>query len=239
MDDEGIEAHAFEAACKEYLPKALYCNPTLLNPTTVTLSEPRRAALADVALRYSVPIIEDDPYGMLPSRSHTPLALLAPDLTYYIAGLAKCVGAGLRVAYLMAPDVRRTKLASSALRSTSVMASPITTAEAMLPATREESVARQNIAARLLPPAKYQSHPEAFHVWLSLPEPWHRLEFAARLRVRGVGVVGSDAFCIDGNPPEAVRICLGGAADRAECQDALELIHDTLAQALAVASTVM
>jgi hypothetical protein len=51
--------------------------------------------------------------------------------------------------------------------------------------------------------------------------------------------VGSDAFCIDGNPPEAVRICLGGAADRAECQHALELIHDTLAQAPAVASTAM
>jgi DNA-binding transcriptional MocR family regulator len=145
-----------------------------------------------------------------------------------------CVGAGLRVAYLMAPDVRRAKLTSSALRSTSVMASPITTtlathwindgtAEAMLHATRDESVARQKIAARLLPPGKYQSHPEAFHLWLSLPEPWNRLEFAAHLRVRGVGVVGSDAFCIDGNPPEAVRVCLGGAADRAECRHALEL----------------
>jgi DNA-binding transcriptional MocR family regulator len=250
MDDEGIDAHAFEAACREYRPKALYCNPTVLNPTTVTISESRRAALADVALRYSVPVIEDDPYGMLPSRTLTPLALMAPDLTYYITGLAKCVGAGLRVAYLMAPDVRRAKLASSALRSTAVMASPITTmlathwindgtAEAMLHATREESAARQKIVARLLPPGNYQSDPEAFHVWLSLPAPWNRLEFAAHLRVRGVGVVGSDAFCIDGNPPEAVRICLGGAADRAECQHALELIHDTLAQAPAVASTAM
>jgi DNA-binding transcriptional MocR family regulator len=72
-----------------------------------------------------------------------------------------------------------------------------------------------------------------------LPERWSRLEFAAHLRVRGVGVVSSDAFCIDGNPPEAVRIFLGGAADRAEWQHALELIHDTLAQAPAVASTAM
>lgn len=45
------------------------------------ISEARRAALADVALRYSVPIIEDDPYGMLPSRAPAPIALLAPDLT--------------------------------------------------------------------------------------------------------------------------------------------------------------
>lgn len=250
IDAEGIDPHAFETACRELRPKVLYCNPTLLNPTTATASESRRAALADIALRYSVPIIEDDPYGMLPSGSITPLALLAPDLVYYVTGLAKCVGAGLRVAYLMAPDVRRAKLASSALRSTSVMASPITTAlathwindgtaEAMLQATREESAARQKIAAQLLPVGRYQTHPEAFHIWLSLPEPWNRLEFAAHLRVRGVGVVGSDAFCIDGNPPEAVRICLGGAADRSECRHALELIHDTLVQAPAVASTAM
>lgn len=31
-DDEDIDAHAFEAACREYRRKALYCNPTLLAP---------------------------------------------------------------------------------------------------------------------------------------------------------------------------------------------------------------
>lgn len=160
------------------------------------------------------------------------------------------MGAGLRIAYLMAPDVRRAKLVSSALRSTTVMASPITmllathwindgTADAMLCATRKESIERQKLAAQSLPPGSYQTHPEAFHIWLSLTEPWHRLEFASHLRSRGVGVVASDAFCIDGNPPEAVRICLGGAGDRSECLHSLEAIHDTLAQSPAVASTVM
>ena len=250
MDREGIDAHAFETACKELRPKALYCNPTLLNPTTAIISEERRVELADIALRYSIPIIEDDPYGMLPSRAPTPIALLAPELTYYVTGLAKCVGAGLRVAYLVAPDLRRAKLASSALRSTTVMSSLVTTmlathwindgtVEAMLLATRKESAERQKIAAQLLPRGSYQTHPEAFHIWLSLPEPWHRLEFASHLRTRGVGVVAADAFCIDGSPPEAVRICLGGAGDRAECRHSLELIHDTLAQSPALASTAM
>lgn len=250
MDDEGIDVHAFETACRELKPKALYCNPTLLNPTTVTMSSARRAALADIALRFSVPIIEDDAYGMLPSTPVTPLACLAPDLTYYVAGLAKCVGAGLRVAYVVAPDLRRARIVSSALRSTAIMASAVSTAlathwindgtaQAMLLAIRRESVERQKLAARLLPAGTYKTHPEAFHIWLSLPAPWNRIEFSSHLRSRGVGVVAADAFSIDGKPPEAVRICLGGAVDRAECRHALELIHDALVQSPAVASTVM
>jgi len=35
-----------------------------------------------------------------------PLALLAPGLTYYITGFSKCLGAGLRVAYVCAPSER-------------------------------------------------------------------------------------------------------------------------------------
>jgi DNA-binding transcriptional MocR family regulator len=250
MDDEGIDAHAFEHACRELRPKALYCNPTLQNPTTGVISEARRAALADIAARYSVPIIEDDPYGMLPSRAPTPLAALAPELTYYVTGFAKFLGAGLRVAYLLAPDARGAKRASAALRSMTVMPSPLTTAlatrwindgtaDAMLLAVRKESSERQKLAAGLLPAGSYRAHPEAFHIWLSLPRPWHRIEFASHLRARGVAVVGSHEFCIGSAPPEAVRICLGGPVDRAECRHALELIHDTLAQSPALASTVM
>lgn len=250
-DDEGIDPHAFEHACKELKPKALYCNPTLQNPTTQTISETRRAALADLALRYSVPIIEDDPYGVLPSRPTAPLATLAPELTYYITGMAKCVGAGLRIAYLHAPDARRAKRIAAALRALTVMASPITTAlathwiddataEAMLEAIRKESGERQKLAARLLAAGSFRAHPEGFHIWLTLPQPWNRIEFASHLAARGIGVVGSHAFCIDGvNPPEAVRICLGGPINRAECRHALELIHDTLAQSPAMAATAM
>src|SRR5207253_1062549 len=66
MDGEGIDAVAFAAACAQYAPKALYCNPTLLNPTTIVMSQARRQALVEVARHYGVPIIEDDAYGFLP-----------------------------------------------------------------------------------------------------------------------------------------------------------------------------
>ncbi len=48
----------------------------LQNPSTLTLTHKRREALADVALRYSVPIIEDDAYAMLPQSAPDALASL-------------------------------------------------------------------------------------------------------------------------------------------------------------------
>jgi DNA-binding transcriptional MocR family regulator len=250
LDDEGPDVEAFEHACKTLAPKALYTNPTLLNPTTVTMSRARREAVADVALRYSVPIIEDDAYAMLPRQTPAPLATLAPDLTYYITGFSKCLGAGLRSAYVCAPNARHAQRLAGALRATTVMASPLTnalvtrwvndgTAEAMLQAIRNESIARQAIAERYLGDRGMLAQPEGFHLWLPLESAWSVVEFASYLRTQGVGVVASAAFSTDGNPPDAVRVCLGGPMTRADCERALRLIADTLEHPLHPHATVM
>jgi DNA-binding transcriptional MocR family regulator len=239
LDDEGPSASEFEQACKTLKPKALYCNPTMLNPTTTTTSRLRREALADIALRYSIPIIEDDAYSMLPFEAAPPLALLAPGLTYYITGFSKCLGAGLRVAYVCAPSERAAQRLAGALRATTVMASPITnalatrwvhdgTAIVMRDAIRAESIARQALAEQHLARYAVLSRPESFHLWLALDSSWSVVELASYLRTRGVGVVASAAFSTDGDPPDAVRICLGGPSTREECDAALALIADTL-----------
>jgi len=239
LDDEGPGAAEFEQACKTLKPRALYCNPTMLNPTTATMSRARREALADVALRYSVPIIEDDAYGMLPRQVVKPMALLAPELTHYVSGLSKCLGAGLRTAFVCSPNERLSQRLAGALRATTVMASPVTnaiatrwvgdgTADAVLQAIRNESMARQALAARHLAGRRVQAHAEGFHLWLALDSSWSMVEFASFLRSQGVAVVSSAAFSTDGDPPDAVRVCLGGPMTRNECDDALRLIADTL-----------
>jgi DNA-binding transcriptional MocR family regulator len=240
-DDEGPLAHAFEALCRTEKPSAFYCNPTIQNPSTVTLSSKRREALADVALRYSVPIIEDDAYGMLPRQAPDALATLAPDLTYYVTGFSKSFGAGLRVAYIRAPSARRTLHLAGALRATTVMASPFTvllatqwvmdgTADAMLAAIRLESNARQEIASRVLANWQFDADRDGFHLWLPIPSDcgWQASELALQLRSQGIGAVSAAAFATDGNPPEAIRVCLGGPKDLDECEDALRLIADTV-----------
>jgi DNA-binding transcriptional MocR family regulator len=239
LDDEGLSPEAFEQACRTLHPKALFFTPTLQNPTTLTTSRARREALADVALRYAVPVIEDDAYAMLPRNAPAPFATLAPELTYYVTGFSKCLGAGLRTAYVGAPSERLAQRLAGALRATTVMASPVTnalvtrwvgdgTAEAVLDAIRDESIVRQALAARHLSRHAVQAQPEGFHLWLPLASSWSVVEFASYLRTRGVGVVASAAFATDGDPPDAVRVCLGGPMTRDECDAALALIADTL-----------
>lgn len=250
MDNEGIDAVAFAGACAQYAPKALYCNPTLLNPTTGTMSAARRQTLVDVARHYGVAIIEDDAYGFLPRNGPPAMASIGADVTFYIAGLAKCVGAGLRIAYMVAPDAQLASRLASSLRATTVMASPVTstlatrwvrdgTADLMLNAIRKESVARQKLAARILPEGSYISKPEAFHLWINLPPLWEQKAFAAHLAESGVGVVPSDAFCVAGSPPAAVRVCIGGIANRDDIQHGLEMIAQAMRSEPAIAPAVV
>jgi DNA-binding transcriptional MocR family regulator len=248
MDDDGVDADAFADACKRLSPRALYLNPTLLNPTTHTISEPRRIAIVAIARRFGVPIVEDDPYGFLPINGPPPFGALAPDLTWHVAGLAKCLGAGLRVAYVVVPDVRSGWLFASSVRTATVMASPLTialatrwiadgTADALLATVRKESIERQRLAAATLPAGGFRANPVGFHLWVSLPESWTRSAFVGHMRSTGIGVVASDAFTTEGVPPEAVRVCLGGPADRSAVGGALEFMAHALTESPTIAST--
>jgi DNA-binding transcriptional MocR family regulator len=240
FDAEGPDPEAIRRAYVEHHPKALYSNPTLLNPTTQTVSLERREALVKLARQLGLPIIEDDAYGVLPRVSPAPFFALAPELTFYLTGFAKFLGAGLRVSYLIAPDERRSTRLSTALRALAVMASPLTvalttrwvqdgTAEAVLQSVRAESAARQQLARKYLRELPHSTHPEAFHLWLPLPAPWTRAAFASHLRAHEVHVAVSDAFWVGpGEPPEAVRLCFGGAATREDTERALQLVVDAI-----------
>jgi len=248
MDDDGVDADAFAEACRLHAPKLLYLNPTLLNPTTHTIPTARRMAIVDVARRFGVPIVEDDPYGLLPQNGPPAFAALAPDMTWHISGLAKCLGAGLRVAYVVVPDVRAGWSFAAAARTATVMASPITTAlatrwisdgtaDALLAFVRRESAERQRLCDEILPGVALRTDPAGFHFWLTLPEPWTRSAFVGHMRATGLGVVASDAFATTGTAPEAVRVCLGGPVDRAKMRGALEFMSHALSESPALAST--
>jgi DNA-binding transcriptional MocR family regulator len=111
-------------------------------------------------------------------------------------------------------------------------------ADEVLAAIREETHARQAIAANLLPADAVKTDAEAFHLWLSLSEPWTRGEFVERLRSSSVGVVASDAFAL-GHAPQAVRLGLGAAATRDELRRGLSIVADVLEQSPAMSSMVV
>jgi DNA-binding transcriptional MocR family regulator len=250
MDGNGIEPAAFAEACEKLKPKALYLNPVLHNPTTLTVPEVRRIELATIARRHRVAIIEDDAYGFVPAASPPPLAAIAPDLTWHIAGLSKCIGAGLRIAYVVTPDARSGWPFAAALRAASVMASPLTaaiatrwledgTADAILRFVRTEASARQQLAAEVLAPGSYHADQLSYNLWLELPAPWTRSAFAGHMQATGIGVAASDVFVADGKPPEAVRVCLGGPQSRDAVRRALEFMAHALGHPPEISSTVL
>jgi DNA-binding transcriptional MocR family regulator len=73
IDHEGLIPEAFEQACRQHEPKAVYCTPTLQNPTTATMSDTRRRRIAQIAQHYNVAIVEDDIYGFLVPEGPPPL----------------------------------------------------------------------------------------------------------------------------------------------------------------------
>ena len=80
IDEHGIRPEHFEEMCDSERVSALVCTPTLNNPTVALMPDSRRRAIARIAQRYGVYVIEDDVYGALPAKAHTPIASLIPDL---------------------------------------------------------------------------------------------------------------------------------------------------------------
>ena len=91
--------------------------PNFQNPTGVTLAVERRQALIEMADRYGVPIIEDDPYGQLRFEgSHLP-SVVALDGQFresgnspyrgnviYLSTFSKTLSPGIRLAWVVAPQ---------------------------------------------------------------------------------------------------------------------------------------
>jgi len=242
LDENGMRPDALAAACRARPPKAIYCVPTLQNPTASIMPEERRREIAAVAREHGVLIVEDDVHGRIPDEAPPPLAAFAPERAVYLTGTSKVLAPGLRVGFILAPEPMVGAIAA-AIRGTTWMAAPLMaeiaatwiadgTAEAILRRKRKEAAARQRLVGKLLGAFRGSSHSPAYHAWLSLPKPWRSEAFAEAARRRGVGVTPAAAFAIGrAGVPDGVRICLGAARDRGDLERGLRVLADLLAAA--------
>lgn len=113
-DDHGVEAADLRAKVGTGADKArfVYLLPNFQNPTGRTMTEERRAAVAQVAIDTGLPIIEDNPYGDLwfdapPAPS---LSSRHPEGSVYLGSFSKILAPGLRLGYLVAPKALYPKL---------------------------------------------------------------------------------------------------------------------------------
>jgi 2-aminoadipate transaminase len=64
-DENGLIPEALPELIERERPKFLYTIPSFQNPTGVTLTAERRRKLYEIAARYGLIVLEDDPYGAL------------------------------------------------------------------------------------------------------------------------------------------------------------------------------
>lgn len=250
MDEHGILPDAFEKACRERSPKALYLTPTIDNPTTATMPEDRRRKIAALAQQHGVAVIEDDPYAPLRPDRIVTIAALAGAITWHIATLSKCATPALRVAYVVAPNAAKALRLAGTLRATILMAPPLMSALAsrwiadgtldeIIRAIRAENVERQKLAAAILGDTAYAADPHGHHLWLRLAGQWHAADFAEHADRAGVSIVPSSVFSVAAHPSEAVRLSLGIAPDRGTLEDGLSQLANLLSQPSVAARTMV
>ncbi|MDP5218519.1 PLP-dependent aminotransferase family protein [Ruegeria sp. 2205SS24-7] len=241
MDRDGILPGALEDAIQRHAPKALYLNPTLHNPTTITIPQDRRLEIANVMKRHDLPLIEDDAYGFVLPDAPPPMATSAPELTWYIGGLAKCIGAGLRLAYSVAPNARAGFAMENGIRAVSVMSSPVSmalatqwvldgTADQIRRFIRKESAVRQGIAAQTITETEFLAHPHAFNIWLRLPDGVTCATLMSHMSNHEIGISPESAFRTVGTQEQNVRVCLGGRIRREALPQTLAHLNNQIWQ---------
>jgi 2-aminoadipate transaminase len=106
LDQDGLSVDALEESLSAGArPTFLYTCPNFHNPAGVTLSLDRRRRLVEVCRAAGIPIVEDDPYGMLRFEGEPlpSLRSLDPDNVIYLGTLSKVFCPGIRVGWTVAP----------------------------------------------------------------------------------------------------------------------------------------
>ncbi|MSS13366.1 PLP-dependent aminotransferase family protein [Bifidobacterium tsurumiense] len=117
LDEHGLIPESFEQSIIEQRKlgkhvKFLYTVPNFHNPAGVTMSVERRPRILEIARKYHVLVVEDNPYGLLGFDGQTYPALRSMDSqnVVYLSSFSKIIAPGMRIAWMVAPPGIRHKL---------------------------------------------------------------------------------------------------------------------------------
>lgn len=203
-DKDGIIPEDFDKVCAQQHPKLIFLMSSGQNPTCATMPIERRRAIAEIARKYNVGIIEDNLYGAM-TRENLPLVTeFAPDLGFVVGGLSKSVAAGVRGGWVSCPPhlESRVRIAHRMLTGgipfllTELASRLVLSGEAAEIRRRAvlEINQRQEIANRVLSGLEFDSHPDVPFLWLKLPDPWLSGTFRSAAAREGVLIDEEDEF---------------------------------------------
>jgi len=103
-DNDGMLPDDLEKKIIAHKPSFVYVVPNFQNPSGITWSAERRKALVDLAKKYDIPIIDDNPYGELRFKGQPvpSLKLMGGEHVIQLGTFSKIISPGLRVAWIAA-----------------------------------------------------------------------------------------------------------------------------------------
>ncbi|MFC8518873.1 PLP-dependent aminotransferase family protein [Streptomyces sp. NPDC057257] len=225
-DADGVDPAALEELVVRERPKLLYTVPTFQNPTGRTMSAGRRAAVAAVAGRCGLWIVEDDPYGELRFEGERVPWIAsyeeARDRTVLLGSFSKVMAPGLRLGWLRAPaGLRRAcAVAKQAADLHTPTVNQLAAARYLADRDLDAHVARVAGAYRVrrdamlagladaLPAGSVWERPEGgMFLWARLPEPYDTTALLAEVVRHDVAYVPGAPFYAAEPDRSTMRLC--------------------------------
>ncbi|MGV2065759.1 aminotransferase-like domain-containing protein [Agrobacterium sp. 22-226-1] len=240
VDENGIVPDDFERVCAQQHPKMIFLMSSGQNPTCATLPEERRRAIADIARRYGVWIVEDNLYGAMTRDAIPLIAEFAPDITFVVGGLSKSVAAGVRGGWVACPAQYSSRIRISHSMMTGGLPFMLAELNARLVNSgdahdiRKDCIAelngREAIARRVFTGLDFNSLPDIAFLWLRLPEPWLSGTFRSAAMKEGVLIDDEDEFKAGRTDKvfHRIRISFSGPSTREELTHAFGILRHLL-----------
>jgi len=224
IDDQGMIVDQLEEALvRGERPKFVYTVPNFGNPSGVTLSYRRREHLVSLCREASIPILEDNPYGMLRFEGDPIpcLRTLDPENVVYIGTVSKVFSPGMRVGWALAEQsvVQRLVLAKEAADLCGSSFTMLVTErylagdrwrpnlDSLVATYRSRRDAMLVALDEMFPEGATWTRPSGgFYVWVTLPEWVDTKTLLAAAVERRVAYVPGTAFYPDGRGKDQMRL---------------------------------
>jgi len=225
LDADGMVVEQLEQALvRGERPKFVYTVPNFSNPAGVTMSYPRRQQLVALCREASIPIIEDNPYGLLRFEGDPEpcLRTLDPENVIYLGTVSKTFSPGVRVGWALAEPsvVQRLILAKEAADLCGSSLNMLLTERWFSDETRWRGTltglvdtyrSRRNTMLAALDEympdgATWTSPHGGFYVWVTLPTWLDAKALLAAAVERRVAYVPGTAFYPDGRGTNQLRL---------------------------------
>lgn len=226
-DEDGLIPESFEENIKAQLKagkkvKFLYTVPNFHNPAGVTMSVERRPRILEIARKYHVLVVEDNPYGLLGFDGQTYPALRSMDTenVVYLSSFSKIIAPGMRIAWIVAPPGIRKKLV---LANEASILCPPNMSQMTISTYLDNFDWKQQIAQyrgmykercdamdaalhEYLPYCSWNKPKGGFYIWLKIPEGLNSKEMMPRAITAKVAYVAGTGFYLDGSGTHHMRL---------------------------------